>query len=152
MLSRTLFVLALPLVSTSGSVEEVTSEPQFKKILKENQGVVVDFYSQSCGPCIMMAPVYKDLAREMPELKFIKVDVQRSHVGVQIRSMPTFHSYLQGNLLDQFSGAGEGQLRQMAQVLARKVEEMDILVSLGDLENFYQEHDPSKLDKVDEHA
>ena len=26
---------------------------------------------------------------------FIKVDVQRSYVGVQIRSMPTFHFYLQ---------------------------------------------------------
>merc|ERR1719310_473409 len=113
--------------------------------------VVVDFYSQTCGPCIMMAPIFKEVAKEYEgRVKFIKVDVQRSYVGVQIRSMPTFHFYLQGKVENQFSGADENGLRQMSRALASKAEAMDVEVSLGALEAFYQKHDPSKLDKVDE--
>lgn len=91
-----LVLVALLGSSAAASVEEVTSEAQFKKILSDYPAVVVDFYSQTCGPCIMMAPIYKEVAKEYDgRLKLIKVDVQRAHVGVQIRSMPTFHFYLQ---------------------------------------------------------
>merc|ERR1719498_116209 len=98
----------------------------------------------------MMAPVFKDAAKELPDVKFIKVDVQRSYVGVQIRSMPTFHFYLQGKVENQFSGGDENGLRQYSRQLAAKAEAMDVEVSLGAIEAFYQKHDPSKLDKVDE--
>lgn len=106
---RVVAALLLPLAAAAG-VEEVTSEAQFKKILSDNPAVVVDFYScaasvctgaartargracaspprgrrQTCGPCIMMAPIFKEVAREYEgRLKLIKVDVQRSYVGVQ---------------------------------------------------------------------
>merc|ERR1719487_3102202 len=98
----------------------------------------------------MMAPVFKDAAKELPAVKFIKVDVQRDYVGVQVRSMPTFHFYLQGKLENQFSGADENGMRMYTQQLDRKAEAMDVEVSLGALEAFYKEVDPSKLDNVDE--
>ena len=141
-------ILAAIFATALGAVEEVSDEKTFKKILAENPAVVVDFYSQTCGPCIMMAPVFKDAAKELPDVKFIKVDVQRSYVGVQIRSMPTFHFYLQGKLENQFSGASEQQLKMFAQQLGKKAEDMNIEVSLGAIEAFYQQHDPSKLDKA----
>merc|ERR1719359_1469865 len=99
----------------------------------------------------MIAPKYKELAKEYEgRVKFLKVDVQLHYVGVQIRSMPTFHFYLQGKLENQFSGASEQQLKMFAQQLGKKAEDMNIEVSLGAIEAFYQQHDPSKLDKVDE--
>ena len=61
MRSCSLFLFTL-LSSTHGAVEEVTSETQYKKILADNVAVAVDFYSQTCGPCIMMAPIYKDVS------------------------------------------------------------------------------------------
>jgi len=145
-------LLAITLLSAVfAAVEEVTDQKTFQKILAENPAVVVDFYSQTCGPCIMMAPKFKDLAKEYADkVKFIKVDVQRSYVGVQIRSMPTFHFYVQGKLEQQFSGADEAGLRRNTQMIASKAEAMDIEVSLGALEKFYQENDPSKLNGVDE--
>ena len=145
-----LLVLSLVAAAARAVVDEVTTQSQFQKALSDNMAVVVDFYSQTCGPCIMMAPVFKDAAKELPDVKFIKVDVQRSYVGVQIRSMPTFHFYLQGKLENQFSGASEQQLKMFAQQLGKKAEDMNIEVSLGAIEAFYQQHDPSKLDKVDE--
>lgn len=91
------FLTTALLVSTAlGAVEEVTDQKTFQKIIAENPAVAVDFYSQTCGPCIMMAPIFKDLAKEYEgRVKFVKVDVQRHYVGVQIRSMPTFHFYVQ---------------------------------------------------------
>jgi len=149
MLRRTL--LSLVLVAALGAVEEISDERTFKKALSDNIAVVVDFYSQTCGPCIMMAPKFKELAKEYEgRVKFVKVDVQRSYVGVQVRSMPTFHFYLSGKLENQFSGADENGMRQYTQQLDRKAEAMDIEVSLGAIEAFYKEHDPSKLDNVDE--
>ena len=41
------------------------------------------------------------------KVKFIKVNVQTAYVGIQIRSMPTFHFYVQGKKEHEFSGADE---------------------------------------------
>ena len=60
------------------------------------------------------------------------------------------HFRPQGKLEHQFSGADENGMRQMVAQIARKAEEMDIELSLGALEAFYQKHDPSKLSGVDE--
>ena len=145
-----LLALLLPAVAL-GAVEQVTDQATFKRILAESPAVVVDFFSQSCGPCIMIAPKYKELAKEYEgRVRFLKVDVQQHNVGVQVRSMPTFHFYFQGKLDHQFSGADENGMRQQTQQLDRKAEAADVEVSLGALEAFYKEHDPSKLDNVDE--
>merc|ERR1719483_1205354 len=99
----------------------------------------------------MITPKYKELAKEYEgRVRFLKVDVQQHNVGVQVRSMPTFHFYFQGKLDHQFSGADENGMRQQTQQLDRKAEAADVEVSLGALEAFYKEHDPSKLDNVDE--
>ena len=144
-----LVLLCLPAVLAA--VEEVTNKAQFDKILADNVAVVADFYSTTCGPCIMMAPIFKEVAKEHEgKVKFIKVDVQRNYVGVQVRSMPTFHFYVGGKLEQQFSGADEGGLRRNSLMLAQKAEAMDIELSLGALEKFYEEQDPSKLSTVDD--
>jgi len=144
-------LLLLAVAFSRAEVEEVTGEAQFKKILANNPAVVVDFYSTTCGPCIMIAPKYKELSKEFDgRVKFLKVNVQTAYVGVQVRSMPTFHFYVQGKLEHQFSGADEHGMRQWAQQIANKADAMDIEVSLGALEAFYQKHDPSKLEGVDE--
>ena len=147
---RALLTMGL-LAACMGEVEEVTDQKTFQRILANNAAVAVDFFSTTCGPCIMIAPKYKELSREYEgRVKFIKVDVQRSYVGVQVRSMPTFHFYVQGKLEHQFSGADENGMRQSVQQIAAKAEAMDVELSLGALEAFYEKHDPSKLSGVDE--
>ena len=37
--------------------------------------VLVDFYADWCGPCKMLAPTIEQLASEMPDVKFAKVNV-----------------------------------------------------------------------------
>merc|ERR1719171_1805286 len=132
-------VLSICAALAAADVEEISTEPAFKKALANNMAVAVDFFSQTCGPCIMIAPKFKELAKEYEgKVKFVKVDVQRSYVGVQIRSMPTFHFYVNGQLEHQFSGADENGMRRSVQQIAAKAEAMDVEVSLGALEAFYQ--------------
>ena len=63
MLRSLCFVLLATVASAGDVVEEITSEAAFKKVLADNIAVAVDFYSQTCGPCIMMAPIYKEVRR-----------------------------------------------------------------------------------------
>ena len=50
----------------AAEVEEVTNQAQFQKILANNAAVAVDFYSTTCGPCIMIAPKYKEVRCKTP--------------------------------------------------------------------------------------
>lgn len=49
-----------------------------KKVLKSNVPVHVDFYADWCGPCRLLAPTLEQLARELPDVKVVKIDVDRS--------------------------------------------------------------------------
>ncbi|KAJ3315013.1 hypothetical protein HDV04_004813 [Boothiomyces sp. JEL0838] len=97
-------------------VHSVTSHEEYYKILKDNKVVVVDFTAVWCGPCKMISPVFEQLANSTPGVKFIKLDVdQVQSVAAQegITSMPTFISYINGQRVDQFSGADRNRLQHL---------------------------------------
>lgn len=111
--------------------------------------VIVDFYSDGCGPCRMMAPIFKKLAQEVGQDKavFVKVDTSSQHElssKYQIRSLPTFNFFLGGKKVDQFSGAGEAQLRQMTQQIIRESEAQNVILTRDQLLSYYKEVDASK--------
>merc|ERR1711998_658843 len=67
-----------------GDVVEITTHDQFRAALQQHKDdtglpVVVDFFSHSCGPCRMIAPFYKKLAKQMKgQAVFLKIDVNRN--------------------------------------------------------------------------
>ena len=110
--------------------------------------VVVDFYSDGCGPCRMMAPVFKKLAASVKDKAvFCKVDTNTMYElssRYQIRSLPTFVFFLDGKVWNQFSGAGEQQLHQMTNDVIRQAELQNVVLSSEDLVSYYQAVDPTK--------
>ena len=50
--------------AASADVQVVSTETEFKRILKEERAVAVDFWSPTCGPCIMIAPKFKEACSE----------------------------------------------------------------------------------------
>jgi thiol-disulfide isomerase/thioredoxin len=81
------------------TVRNVKTHAEFKKLLKHHAEVtglpvVVDFYSDGCGPCRMVAPHYKKMAEQYKDKAvFAKVDINfnRETASAQmISSMPTF--------------------------------------------------------------
>jgi thiol-disulfide isomerase/thioredoxin len=114
--------------------------------------VIIDFYSDSCGPCRMMAPIYKKVAGlYLDKAVFVKVDTNAQYQissKYQIRSLPTFMTIVGGRVSQtQAGGIGEGGLRQMVDTAVRAAELENVLISLESLQNFYEKVDPTKSDQ-----
>ena len=57
-------------------IKEVDKQ-NFKKIIKEKECVVVDFYANWCGPCKMLRPNLEEIASQYPEISFVSIDVDK---------------------------------------------------------------------------
>lgn len=71
--------------------------------------VVVDCWAVWCGPCLMIAPVLEELAKEMKgKVVFAKLNVdenQNTAMKYQIMSIPTLLVFKNGKLIDRIIGA-----------------------------------------------
>eukprot|EP00511_Aplanochytrium_stocchinoi_P004463 CAMPEP_0204837870 /NCGR_PEP_ID=MMETSP1346-20131115/29296_1 /ASSEMBLY_ACC=CAM_ASM_000771 /TAXON_ID=215587 /ORGANISM="Aplanochytrium stocchinoi, Strain GSBS06" /LENGTH=642 /DNA_ID=CAMNT_0051973593 /DNA_START=116 /DNA_END=2044 /DNA_ORIENTATION=- len=147
-------------------VRNVRTHDEFQRLIKHHKEVtglpvVVDFYSDGCGPCRMIAPFYKQLAKQYKDRAvFAKVDVNRNRETsgwARIRSMPTFQFYMDGKKKHQFSGADQNQLQQYTERLARQADKNNVRITIESLKSFYERHAPDKaidenLQKVMEKA
>lgn len=77
-----------------GAVLELKSDQLRRLIDSAALPILVDFSSETCGPCLMMAPVVERLAkRRAGELTVVKVDIGRAPdlaAGFGIQAVPTF--------------------------------------------------------------
>jgi thioredoxin 1 len=100
------------------STVEITSLPQFEKILSDNAAVIVDFHASWCGPCHAIAPTYKKLAEEHSSpnnVAFVKVDVDaQPEIAAKygISAMPTFLVIKGGNVVETVRGANPPALKK----------------------------------------
>jgi thioredoxin 1 len=93
-----------------------------KEVIEEKGLVFVDFYADWCGPCQMTAPIINELAEEVKEVKFVKVNVDENPdlaSQYQIFSIPTFIIFKDGQPIHQFVGAmgKEGFLNEIKKFL-----------------------------------
>ena len=133
-------------------VRNVKTDREFRALLKHhktNTGlpVIVDYFSHSCGPCRMIAPHFKRLAKQYyGKAVFAKVDVNANHETSSkegVRSMPTFQFYLNGKKRHQFAGGDVRQLEQWAGRLVGEAKKLNVKVTVEGLKAFYAEVDPT---------
>jgi len=149
-----LFVAALlstAAVAKRPRVRNVKTDKEFRALLKHHKDVtglpvIVDFFSESCGPCRQIAPHFKRLAKQYyGKAVFAKVDVNVNHQTSQsqnVRSMPTFQFYLNGKKRHQFAGGDLRSLESWTQRLSGEAEKQNVCVTLEALKTYYAEVDP----------
>lgn len=101
-------------------VTKIESEEQFNKVIESDVLTVVDFYAEWCGPCHRIAPQVEQLAKNNPNVNFVKLDVDKFGElteNQKISAMPTFVFYKNGKEVDRFSGANPTKLEEYVKKL-----------------------------------
>jgi thioredoxin 1 len=98
-----------------------TLRKSFKDIIATEPLVLVDFYTEWCGPCKMLKPILEQLHQEVGEdVKILKVDVDRNPraaADYQIMGVPTLMLFKQGRQVWRQSGVMP--LAALKQVIAQ---------------------------------
>lgn len=78
------------------------------EVMNSDKPVLLDFWASWCGPCRMVVPVVEEIARERPDIRVGKVNVDEqpelaSRFGIM--SIPTLVVMKKGKVVKQATGA-----------------------------------------------
>lgn len=86
---------------------DVTAENFDEEVLNYNGKVLVDFWAEWCGPCMMLGPIIEEVSEEVDDVKFCKVncDVARD-IALQfgIMTIPNLIVFENGEQVNQSIG------------------------------------------------
>lgn len=80
----------------------------FSTLINTKRAVLVDFYADWCGPCKMLAPILKEVKKDLEDgIKIIKIDVDKNQplaAKYQVRGVPTMILFKNGEQVWRQSG------------------------------------------------
>lgn len=85
----------------------ITKENFQNEVLKSDKKVLLDFWADWCGPCMMLSPIVDEVSNEISNVKFGKVNVDEQGELAQafgISSIPTLMVIENGKIVNQSVG------------------------------------------------
>lgn len=92
------------------------NDSNFESELAQSELAVVDFYASWCGPCLMFAPIFKAMAKQIPDVGFFKLDSESSpnaRASVQIPGLPYFAIYKKGQFVEGVATSKHEKIRAL---------------------------------------
>jgi thioredoxin 1 len=105
--ARSTISFALSDSQSTGTVEHVGTDDFQERVLQSNVPVLVDFYADWCGPCKKLAPALHRIARETPDAKVVKVNIDHSPRLAKkygVRTIPTVVVFKNGEAVARNTG------------------------------------------------
>ena len=79
-----------------------------EEVIHEERPVLLDFWAPWCAPCRMVVPIVEQIAKERPDIKVAKVNVdEQPELASRFRviSIPTLMVMKNGQIVNQALGA-----------------------------------------------
>ena len=78
------------------------------EVMNSEKKVLLDFWAPWCGPCRMVVPMVEEIAKERPDIKVGKINVDENPelaTRFHIMSIPTLVVMENGKIMGQVMGA-----------------------------------------------
>ena len=78
------------------------------EVMNSEKKVLLDFWAPWCGPCRMVVPMVEEIAKERPDIKVAKINVDENPelaTRFSIMSIPTLVVMENGKIVNQAMGA-----------------------------------------------
>jgi thioredoxin len=91
-----------------GKIRYTNTDREFQSVVGSKPAVIANFTASWCGPCQAIAPMVEEMAKNNPNVTFIKIDIDENSETssrFNVSAVPTFILFKNGKMTAEVKGA-----------------------------------------------
>jgi len=101
-------------------VQEIKTVQEFSDAIdtSDTDLIIIDFYTDWCGPCKTMAPKFATMAKKYPNVGFYKINTDNPAFTelcdvCEIRVLPSFCLFYEGKYINKITGSDDKYIEKI---------------------------------------